>query len=60
MAGEDAYFSQAPGPITGFKGSINVRCGTLLFVPQWQKISSSESYIQVKRDKLTDPRQSYI
>ena len=37
--------SQAPGLTSGLKGSVNVHRGTLLFVQQWQCISSFVFYI---------------
>ena len=30
----DADSFRAPGRVSGFHGSMNVHCGTLLFVPQ--------------------------
>ena len=36
----DADSSRAPGLTSGLQGSINVHCGALSLVPQWQCISS--------------------
>ena len=41
----DAYPSRAPGPTSGLQGSVNVHRGALLFVSQWQCISSFVFYI---------------
>ena len=44
----DADSSRAPGLTSGLQGSVNVHCGALLLVPQWQCISSFVFYIQHK------------
>ena len=41
----DADSSRAPGLTSGLQGSVNVHRGALLFVPQWQCISSFVFYI---------------
>ena len=41
----DADSSRAPGLTSGLQGSLNVRRGALLLVPQWQCISSFVFYI---------------
>ena len=41
----DADSSRAPGLTSGLQGSMNVHRGALLFVPQWQCISSFVFYI---------------
>ena len=41
----DADSSRAPGLISGLQGPVNVHRGALLFVPQWQCISSFVFYI---------------
>ena len=41
----DADSSRAPGLTYGLQGSTNVHRGALLFVPQWQCISSFVVYI---------------
>ena len=41
----DADSSRAPGLTSGLQGSVNVHCGALLLVPQWQCISSFVVYI---------------
>ena len=43
---EDADSSRAPGLTSGIQGSVNVHCGALLLVPQWQRISSFVFYIE--------------
>ena len=42
----DADSSRAPGLASGFQGSVNVYRGALLWVPQWQCISSFVFYIK--------------
>ena len=49
---EDADSSQTPGPISGFQGSMNVHCGTLLFVPQLWRINSFVFYIHQDTGKI--------
>ena len=44
----DADSSRAPGLTSGLQGSVNVHRGALLFVPQWQCISSFVFYIWLK------------
>ena len=41
----DADSSWAPGLTSGLQGSMNVHCGALLLVPQWQCISSFVFYL---------------
>ena len=41
----DADSSRAPGLTSGLQGSVNVHRGALLFMPQWQCISSFVFYI---------------
>ena len=40
----DADSSRAPGLTSGLQGFVNVHCGALLLVPQWQCISSFVFY----------------
>ena len=47
----DADSSRAPGLTSGLQGSVNVHRGALLFVPQWQCISSFVFYIKRKRKR---------
>ena len=47
----DADSSRAPGLTSGLQGSVNVHRGALLFVSQWQCISSFVFY----QDKLITP-----
>ena len=48
----DADSSRAPFLYSGLKGSVNVHRGALLFVPQWQCISSFVFYIYLAINKL--------
>ena len=41
----DTDSSRAPGLTSGLQGSVNVHRGALLFVQQWQCISSFVTYI---------------
>ena len=47
---EDADSSRAPGLTSGLQGSVNVRRGALLLVPQWQYISSFVFYYLEYKD----------
>ena len=48
----DADSSLAPGLTSGLQGSVNVHRGALLFVPQWQCISSFVFYTHKEIHKL--------
>ena len=43
----DADSSLAPGLTSGLQGSVNLHCGALLLVSQWQCISSFVFYIPI-------------
>ena len=55
----DADSSRAPGLTCGLQGSVNVHRGALLFVPQWQCISSFVFYFIITSQSFPKTQSVY-